>query len=115
MKELSPKEMSALCTNLSRGCEKRYEAEKAGLFNELANFFQKTSKPAENPSFEQLLTLIEKDLGESLPNANAVSANAKDRGTLRALVWNEKVTRILKSLLTRYGKEGFTMLWNTGV
>jgi rubrerythrin len=55
------------------------------------------------------------DLGEVLPNANAVSADAKDRGALRALVWNEKVTRILKSLLTRYGKEGDAMLENTGV
>lgn len=115
LKEMSPREMSALCTNLARGCEKQYKAEEAGLFNELANYFQKASTPAENPSFEQLLTLIEKDLGEVLPNANAVSADAKDRGALRALVWNEKVTRILKSLLTRYGKEGDAMLENTGV
>jgi len=115
MKELSPREMSALCTNLARGCEKQYKAEEAALFNELAGYFQKASKPAENPSFEKLLSLIEKDLGEGLPRANAVSADAKDRGALRALVWNEKVTRILKSLLARYSREGDAMLENTGV
>ena len=49
------------------------------------------------------------------PTANAVSSDLKDRGALRALVWSEKVTRNLKSLLTRYEKEGDAMLENTNV
>ena len=36
MKEMSPLEVSALCTNLARGCEKQYKPEEATLFNELA-------------------------------------------------------------------------------
>lgn len=40
MKEMSPLEISALCTNLARGCEKQYKAEEAALFNELAGFFK---------------------------------------------------------------------------
>ncbi|HAA38123.1 MAG TPA: rubredoxin, partial [Firmicutes bacterium] len=32
-----------------------------------------------------------------------------------ALTWSEKVTRILKSLLHRYQKEGDALLENTGV
>lgn len=115
MKEMSPLEISALCTNLARGCEKQYKLEEAALFNELAKFFKQSTAPANDPDFNQLSALIEKDLGEGFPNANAVAADAKDRGALRALVWSEKVTRILKSLLTRYEKEGDTMLENTGV
>jgi rubrerythrin len=47
--------------------------------------------------------------------ANAAAAKAKDRGAMRALVWNEKVTRILKALLARYRREGDAMLTNSGV
>jgi len=44
-----------------------------------------------------------------------VASGVKDRGALRALVWSEKVTRILKSLLIRYQQEGESMLENTNV
>jgi rubredoxin len=115
MQQLSPLEISALCTNLARGCEKQYKLEEAALFNELADYFKSVSAPAEDPNFSQLLDLIEKDLEQGFPNANAVASDAKDRGALRALVWSEKVTRILKSLLSRYQKEGDAILGNTGV
>jgi len=115
MKEMSPLEISALCTNLSRGCEKQYKEEEAALFSELSRYFKSASAPAKEPDFSKLIELIEKDLEEGFPKANAVSSDAKDRGALRALVWSEKVTRILKSLLTRYQKEGDAMLENTGV
>lgn len=115
MKEMSPLEISALCTNLARGCEKQYKPEEAELFTELAGYFKTVSSPAKNPDFDKIIDLIEKDLEESFPKANSVAADVKDRGALRSLVWSEKVTRILKSLLTRYNKEGDAMLENTGV
>ena len=115
MKEMSPLEISALCTNLERGCEKQYKAEEAALFNELAGFFKTVTAPAKEPGVDKLVELIEKDLAEGFPIANSVASDAIDRGALRALVWSEKVTRILKSLLIRYQKEGDTMLQNTGV
>ena len=115
MKEMSPLEVSALCTNLARGCEKQYKPEEATLFNELAGYFKSVSAPTEDPHFSKLLDLIEKDLKQSFPNANAVATDAKDRSALRALVWSEKVTRILKSIISRYQKEGNAMLENTGV
>lgn len=115
MKEMSALELSALCTNLARGCEKQYKPEESTLFRELAEHFKSASAPAKDPSFDKLMALIEKDLTEGFPNANAAASDAKDRGALRALVWSEKVTRILKSLLTRYQKEGDAMLENTGV
>ena len=39
MQQLSSLEISALCTNLARGCEKQYKPEEAALFNELAGYF----------------------------------------------------------------------------
>jgi rubredoxin len=115
MQELSPLEVSALCTNLARGCEKQYKSEEAALFKQLGDYFKSAVASVDDPNFDKLLDLIEKDLEFGIPNANAIASNVKDRGALRALVWNEKVTRILKSLLTRYKKEGDAMLENTGV
>lgn len=115
MRELSSLEISALCTNLARGCEKQYKPEEAALFKELADYFKAASAPVKDPDFNQLLELIEKDLEEGFPNANTVASEAGDRGALRTLVWSGKVTRILKSLLTRYQKEGDFLLENTGV
>ncbi|MFA6337796.1 MAG: hypothetical protein WCX26_03645 [Saccharofermentanales bacterium] len=115
MLELSPLEVSALCTNLARGCEKQYKSKEASLFTELAGYFKNSSLPAKNPDYNQLIALIENDLEQGFTDANAVASDSKDRGALRALVWSEKVTRILKSLLTRYKNEGDTMFENTGV
>lgn len=115
MKELSPLEISAICTNLARGCEKQYKHEEAALFTELAEYFKKAAAPAKDSDFSKLTTLIEKDLSESFPNAKDVASSAEDRGAMRALVWSEKVTRILKSLLTRYQKEGDAMFDNTDI
>ena len=59
--------------------------------------------------------MIEKDIDEGYPYANAEAKSAGDRGAMRSLVWSEKVTRMLASLLARYAKEGDKMLENTGV
>ena len=115
IKELSPLEISAICTNLARGCEKQYKLKEASLFTELAGYFKAAAAPADEPNIEKLINLIEKDLEEGFSNVNAITSDNNDRGAMRALVWSEKVTRILKSLMARYQKEGDTMLENSGV
>jgi rubredoxin len=114
-RELNALELSALCSNLARGCEKQYKAEEAAAFSKLASYFKAAAAPASDPGTGKLLDLIAKDLAEGIPAANAAAAQAKDRGALRALVWNEKVTKILKSLLARYEREGAKILENTGM
>lgn len=115
MREMSPLEVSALCTNLARGCEKQYKPEEEAIFKELSEYFKTASAPAKDPDYNQLIALVEKDLEEGFPNANSAASNAKDRGALRALVWSEKVTRIQKSILAHYEKEGDKILENTGI
>ncbi|MEG0597677.1 MAG: rubredoxin, partial [Oscillospiraceae bacterium] len=85
------------------------------LFTQLADYFRAATPPAENTDIQQLLALVERDLSSGFPRANSVAGEAKDRGALRSLVWSEKVTRILNSLLTRYAEEGEAMLKNTNV
>ena len=115
IKELSLVEMSALCSNLARGCEKQYMQKESTLFQQLASHFKSKSESVAEPKFSELMELIEKDLEKGFPNANLTANNDNDRGALRALVWSEKVTRILKSLILRYQKEGDAMIQNTGV
>lgn len=115
LRELTRLEMSALCTNLARGCEKQYKPAEAAMFTELAGYFKGTSAPATAPNFDKLSQLVEQDLTEIFPVAHATASDVKDRGALRALVWSEKVTRILSSILSRYQTEGDAMLENTGV
>ncbi|MGI6096090.1 MAG: rubredoxin-like domain-containing protein [Lachnospiraceae bacterium] len=114
-KELSPMEMSIICSNLARGCEKQYLPKESEQFKQLAEFFQSKAEAASDASVDALLSLIEKDLSTGFPHANAAAGEQPDRGALRALVWSEKVTRMLQSLLNRYKSEGNKMLENTGV
>ena len=43
------------------------------------------------------------------------SKSKEDRGSLRCLTWSEKVTRILNSIIERYGKEGIDIIKNTNI
>ena len=114
--ELSAIEMSIICSNLARGCEKQYMFDAMEKFNELAEFFRKAAKPVKGvKNAEALAAVIGKDIDEGYPYANAEAKSAGDRGAMRSLVWSEKVTRMLASLLARYAKEGDKMLENTGV
>ena len=114
-KGLSALEMSALCSNLARGCEKQYLAKEASLFTQLAEYFKSAAAPVDKASYGELLRLVEENLDNGFPAANAAAKDSQDRGALRALVWGEKVSRILKSLLGRYEAEGEAMLENTSV
>ena len=114
-KELSPMEISIICSNLARGCEKQYLFDQAKDFEKLAEFFKSEVKQTQQPNMKNLLDLIENDLSEGYSYANKVANQHHDRGALRSLVWSEKVTRMLYSLLSRYEVEGENMLENTGV
>ena len=113
--ELTANELSALCSNLARGCEKQYLSEESALFSQLADYFQRKAPAEEAGDIHTLLKLVQEDLDMEYVNANAAAGAERDRGALRALVWGEKVSRILNSILTRYEKEGAGFLSNTNV
>ncbi len=115
VKELSYGELSVICSNLARGCEKQYLSEESELFSRLAKYFKDKDVPIEETAANKLMELVEKDLSQGYPNANRVSSGQEDRGALRALVWSEKVSRMLQSILSRYNKEGDALFANTGV
>ncbi len=115
MRQLSAGELSAVCSNLARGCEKQYKEQEAALFREIADFLSAAQPPAADPSLDKLLERIRQDLNQGYPALNAAAKAAGDRGTQRICVWGEKVTRMLESLLNRYQKDGEAFLQNTQV
>ncbi len=110
MQQLSAGQLSAVCSNLARGCEKQYQHEQAALFQELADFFTAATPAVEDGSLDKLIDLIQHNLREDYPALSSTAQAEADRGSQRICVWGEKVTRILESLLNRYRREGEAFL-----
>ena len=115
MQKLSIAEMSALCSNLARGCEKQYKFEEMELFNRLADYFSSITPPEQNANVENITKLINEDLEYGFKAVDEKAKNVGDRGALRVKVWSEKVTNMLKSILVRYQNEGDKLLENTSI
>ena len=114
LEKLSAGQLAALCTNLARGCEKQYKEKESELFTELATYFTAIAPPAPEASVEQLASLLRGEIA-SYPWLRGVADEHGDRGAARALVWGEKVVRMLSSLMDRYLAEGEAMLADTEV
>ena len=115
LRKLSVGELAAICTNLAKGCEKQYRTEEAELFSQLATYYESRIPRSESKDFSQLLALMEQELKSEYPAARDAAAANLDRGSLRALTWGEKVSRILISLLGKFEKQGDAMLEGTNV
>ena len=115
LRELSVGELAALCTNLAKGCEKQYRTEETELFSQLAAYYESRIPKVESKEFSQLLAMIEQELESEYPAAKEAAQANQDRGSLRALTWGEKVSRILISLLGKFEKQGDAMLDGTNV
>ncbi|MBK5254285.1 MAG: rubredoxin [Peptostreptococcaceae bacterium] len=115
LRELSNGEVSALFSNLSKGCEKQYLEEAADLFGQLSSYYKSKTMPSEEKYFDDLLALIEADLNSSYLTGNEIAESFADRGSLRALAWGEKVTLMLNSLINRYKLEKDSLTENTNI
>ncbi len=112
---LSPGVLSALCSNLARGCEKQYKADESALFLQLAEYFASVAPADPDTGVEALAALIGDDLKSGYPSLHSAAIAEEDRGTQRICVWGEKVTNILNSLMIRYKTEGEAFLRNTQI
>lgn len=115
MKKLSPGVLSAICSNLARGCEKQYKDREAELYRRIAAYFVSITPDETDVDVEKLSGLIRDDLQEGYPVLRSAGEAEKDRGTLRICTWGEKVTNILNSLLQRYEREGESFLKDTQI
>ena len=106
LREMTAGELAAVFANLSKGCEKQGLVKETGLFLQLAEHYQTRAGGESGVGMERLLALVGEDLTIGMPAANASATAAGDRGALRAMVWSEKVSRIGRSLLDRYERDG---------
>ena len=113
--EMSFAQMSALCSNLKKGCDKQYLKEEASLFEELANYYNQRAEVSGSHNFNELLQKVNENLATQYPNVDQEADKQADRGALRALVWSEKVTHLLNSILVRYEKEKDALLERTNI
>ncbi|MCL2025190.1 MAG: rubredoxin [Leptospirales bacterium] len=115
LRELSAGEISAICYSLAKGCEKQRLNAEMEAFNKIADYFKSKAIVETGKNLQDIEKMLDVDMTTKYSAANnAANANA-DRGALRSLVWSEKVSTMMKSLLNRFEKEGDAMLANTKV
>ena len=114
MTKLSIGQMAALCSNLARGCEKQYMPDEMVLFNELAEWFTSHSAKVEDATVETVSAQLQRDL-EDFSSVRQTGVEHSDRGAQRVCVWGEKATLMLSSLMSRYQKEGDSLLAGTEI
>lgn len=101
LREMTAGELSALCSNLARGCGVQQLASEAGMFMEIAEWFESRSVKADHDGIATLLEMLNADL-DAYPGAKSCASELSDRGSLRVLTWSEKATMIMKNVLERY-------------
>ena len=95
IKEMSPTEISALFSNLARGCEKQYQEEAQKSFLELADYFKDLAPEEPKIDVDTLASLIKKDLDTNYKNLINEAKLVNDRGTLRITTWGERLLRFV--------------------
>ncbi len=106
-------QLAVILSNLKRGAEKQYLDKEAALFGEIQNFFENRVEVGEH-SLEELTELLKNDLAYYAELHNVADKNL-DRGAKRAVVWSEKVTKILEGTLKKYLSEGANAFENKNV
>ena len=115
LQELPAGDLSALFSNLARGCEKQYKQEEAELFLELSRYFDRIAPAAPSGDLSDLADKIRKNLKEEYPSLEAVCKEEGDRGALRAYTWGNKVTKMQQAIVAQYLKEGESFLEHTNI
>ena len=86
LRELTAGQLSALCSNLRRGCGVQQLSREAELFGQIADYFESVTVQEDHDGVASLLKLINSDLME-YGDAKATCALMSDRGALRVLTW----------------------------
>ena len=115
LNELSPGEISAICSSLAKGCEKQRLGAEMDAFSKLSEYFKSKAGVEQGKTLSDAADLLADDLARGFAGANAVAQANADRGALRSLVWSEKVSIMMKALMEHFAKEGDSMLENTKI
>ena len=125
---ISIEEISAICSNLAKGCEKQKLFPEMKAFNTLAAYFDsKDAYENEAELFDKAVylngevhlkeaeKLLARDMEKMFQPAKKTADEYADRGALRSLTWSEKVSSMMKHLFERYRDEGESMLMDNKI
>jgi len=84
-------------------------------FYKIADYFKGKIASEPGKTLKDAAAMLNEDLAKQFPAAKAAANAVGDRGALRSLVWSEKVSNVMESLLERFAKEGDAMLANTKI
>ena len=110
---LSNYEISLICSNLAKGCEKQYLEEEEHLFKELASYYE-SKEDSNNGTFNDVLDKVNNDLNE-LSSAMDIASSVGDRGAKRVITWSLKTSNVIKYIIENYQKNGVNYLKNTKI
>ena len=113
--ELSYGELAGLFTSLARGAEKQYLADESKYFKEIATYFEKNNPNDGENNINVLSSIMNDTLVNNFISYRNVATLNQDRGSLRAITWGEKVTKLAKGLVDRYIKDGDKFLKDTHI
>ena len=113
LRSLTNEEITYICSNLAKACEKEYKEEEQKLFTELATYFDKKAKEASG-TLEDIKQENEKERKE-IEVAMEVADKNSDRGAKRVLTWATKTSNMMKIILENYEKKGLDYIKNTSI
>lgn len=113
LRTLSSLELSLICSNLARGCEKQYLEKERQLFQELATYYEEKDSSKEG-TLNDVKQIVGQDLKQQEQAMN-VADHHQDRGAKRVLTWAGKSTKIMNMILDNYEKKGIDYLKNTKI
>lgn len=114
-REIQPFEFSAICSNLAKACEKQYLNEESQAFWDLSAATELKREPSKDNVISTMIKENDIDINEKFNISNSIVDKFNDRGGKRALVWSEKVSRMLNSVMNQYEKDGDSYLENSKV
>ncbi len=113
LRELSNYEISLICSNLARGCEKQYLEEEKDLFRELSKHYEGLEEDKAG-NLDDVINMIDNDIN-NFSKAMEVFSKYDDRGSKRVINWASKSTNIMKVVIDTYKEKGIDYIKNTKI
>ncbi len=111
--ELSNSEISYICSNLAKACEKEYLEEEQKLFTELAKHYS-SKEDLKEGTLENVQNKVNEDIKE-FKQAMDIADKYQDRGAKRVINWSSKATNMMNVILNNYKEKGLDYIKNTKI
>lgn len=113
LRSLTNEEITYICSNLAKACEKEYKEEEQNLFAELATYFEEKTK--EVPGTIEDIKEANKQEQKDIEQAMKIADENSDCGAKRVLTWATKTSNMMKIILENYEKKGLDYIKNTKI